>query len=108
MKGNAAPEPTISAGHPTELEHGTEASSPEPATLSATPRRIALGTVTTGLLGLLALVVIAAAVLPTPRLELWLLAVIAVLGLSLMLLVLALLPRPVDHVTGGDGAREER
>lgn len=53
------------------------------------------GTITWGLLLLLGVAVIGVAVLPQPRLEAWLVAVVAVLGLSLVLVIIALLPRRI-------------
>lgn len=52
-----------------------------------------IGTVGVGLLVLLGVAVLAVGVIPQPRWDLWLVGVVAVLGLSLALLVLALLPR---------------
>lgn len=67
-----------------------------PQQADASPPRPArrAGTIATGLLLLLAVIVLVAAVLPQPPLALWLLGVIGVLGCSLILLVIALLPRP--------------
>ncbi|MGY5763917.1 hypothetical protein ACXET9_01780 [Brachybacterium sp. DNPG3] len=56
------------------------------------PRR-RVGTVAMGLLILLGVVVAGAAVLPQPRLDGWILGVIGVIGLSLILLIVAVLPR---------------
>lgn len=56
------------------------------------PRR-SIGTVGAGLLVLLGVAMLAVAVIPQPRWDLWLVGVVAVLGLSLVLLILALLPR---------------
>lgn len=52
-----------------------------------------IGTIGGGLLVLLGVVVVAVGVIPQPRWELWLVGVVAMLGLSLVLLVLAVLPR---------------
>lgn len=60
------------------------------------------GTIALGLILLLAVGVLASAVLPRPQLEAWLLIVIAVLGLSLVLLIMALLPRRI----GGGPAQD--
>lgn len=65
------------------------------------------GTVGTGLVLLLGVVGTAAAVLPVPRIELWLLAVAAVLGLSLVVLVLALLPSTRGRTATGDGSTKD-
>lgn len=61
------------------------------ASAPAPPR--SSGTLGAGLLMLLAVLVMGAAVLPQPRWDLWLVGVLAVLGLSLTILILAVLPR---------------
>lgn len=67
-----------------------------------------VGTVAAGLLMLLGVAVMAIAVLPQPRWDLWLVGVAAVLGLSLVLLLLAVLPRARTRGSSGPAARPDR
>lgn len=66
-----------------------------PTTLRGPARRSIGG----GLLVLLITALAAAAVLPVPRWDLWLLGVLALLGLAIVLIVMALLPRPAPAAT---------
>lgn len=92
-----------------QLGSGTSWTSPSTAVRDAETARGAHarmrrpGTIALGLILLLAVGVLASAVLPRPQLEAWLLIVVAVLGLSVVLLIMALLPR---RIGGGDSAQD--
>lgn len=77
---------------------------PEPAStheLADAPRTRRPLTVALGIMLLLGAIVAAAAVVPTPRWDLWLVGVLALLGASLGLLVIALMPREIARAGRG-------
>lgn len=72
----------------------------DPSAVPATRRPL---TVALGIMLLLGAIIAAASVVPTPRWDLWLVGVLALLGASLGLLVIALMPREIHR---GDADRQ--